>query len=192
MRYLIGIALLALVFSLLTGKAEMPAPSEQDAAIWQELGNTHFVTVGAKEPKNIVYAFIDPNCVYCHKLWETSRPYLQKGLQMRYILVGVLSHTSAGKAVAILEADDPAAALRDGESHYGRMPGGGAAIDPLSYPESGTLRHLSAHLQLMHRLGFHGEPVILFLNSDGELRSVEGMPRNWLYQRKMFGVDRLK
>ena len=56
--------------------------------------------------------FTDPNCPYCNKLWADARPCVDAGKrQLRHVMVGILTPTSAGKAAALLGAKDPAAAM---------------------------------------------------------------------------------
>lgn len=169
-------ALLALLLAFSTASADMPQPSGRYAAVWKALGKTDYIAVGASEPKSIVYEFIDPNCPYCHKLWTLTQPYFDQGLQVRYVLVGVINATSPRKAAAILEAKNPVAAFRDSEAHYGQTAIGGAAIEPLAHPAPETLQKIETHAEMMRGLGFHGTPVLIFMDPDGHLHGAAGLP----------------
>lgn len=177
MRHLTSTAaLLALLLAATTVSANMPTPSGKYAPVWKALGKTDYVAVGADKPKSIVYEFIDPNCTYCHKLWAMTQPYFDQGLQVRYVLVGVISKTSPRKAAAILEAKDPVAAFRDSENRYGQTPAGGGAIEPLAHPAPETLQKIVTHAEMMRGLGFHGTPVLIFMDPDGQLHGAAGLP----------------
>lgn len=189
MRYLFTAALLGLTLCAAAAQADIPTPSGQYAPVWKALGKTDYVAVGAQAPKSIVYEFIDPNCTYCHKLWTMTQPYFDQGLQVRYVLVGVINPTSPRKAAAILEASDPVAALRDSENQYGQTSTGGGAIEPLPHPAPETLRKIATHAQMMRGLGFHGTPVLIFMDPDGQLHGAAGLPPA-KHLDDIFGVQR--
>jgi thiol:disulfide interchange protein DsbG len=51
----------------------------------------------------VVYTFFDPDCPYCHKLYDALHPLGPKQyLKLRWIPVGMLADTSLDKAAAIL------------------------------------------------------------------------------------------
>ncbi len=130
--------------------------------------------------RKVLYVIIDPNCPYCHKLWERLRGPVARGeLQVRWIIVGYLTATSPGKAAAILQAEDPVEALRVNEEDFGfrdEDPGGG--IEPL--PE-GEIREqtrlvLAANLSLMQQHNLFGVPLAFFRAADGRGFMFEGAP----------------
>ncbi|HHQ43048.1 MAG TPA: thioredoxin [Chromatiales bacterium] len=130
--------------------------------------------------RKVLYVVIDPNCPYCHKLWERLRGPVERGeLQVRWIIVGYLTSTSLGKAAAILQAEDPVAALRVNEEDFGfrdEDPGGG--IEPL--PEEAirdeTRLALAANLALMQNNNLFGVPLAFFRAADGRGFMFEGAP----------------
>lgn len=104
-------------------------PLEQDA--WESLQAAGWVADGDPDAERIVYVFTDANCPFCNELWTSARPWVEAGnLQLRHIMVGVIRADSAAKAAAILEADNPEAALafnetnmlEAGSSHSKRFP----------------------------------------------------------------------
>ncbi len=123
----------------------------------------------------LVYIFFDPNCPYCHKLYQESRTWVGRdGLQLRWIPVGILMPSSAGKAAAILEAKDPLAAFRENEDKFGSAPRfGGIAEAP---PSQATGKRLQQNTMLFKQTGMPGVPVILFREASGSVRIVEGTP----------------
>src|SRR3982750_2700748 len=76
------------------------------------------IVEGAKSPKSVLYVFFDPNCYYCNLTWRAVQPYENVGLQGRWVPVAYQKDSSAGMAAAMLEARDPAAALRENETRY--------------------------------------------------------------------------
>jgi thiol:disulfide interchange protein DsbG len=144
--------------------------------IWPKLEKASFVVDGASDAERIVYEFTDPNCPYCHKFWQDSRPWVKAGkVQIREIIVGILTPTSSAKAVAVLAADDPTAALAQNEKDYGK---GGGGIEPLSDPPSSATRKIEANNALMQSLEFFAPPTIVYRDHDGQVQVVQGAPRD--------------
>lgn len=134
------------------------------ASTWVGDGN-------AQAPRQ-VYVFTDPNCPYCHQFWEQSRPWVKAGkVQLRHILVGVLSDSSPGKAAAILAASDPAKALAQHESN---MATGG--IEPLKSISAELQATLLGNQALMGELGMQATPAIFYTDAQGVLRATRGAP----------------
>ena len=123
-----------------------------------------------------VYIYFDPNCPYCKMLYQELTPYIGKdGLQFNWVPVGILTTTSHGKAAAILEAKDPAAALRQNEEHYSRGAGGGGIKEDL-ISSTQTDQSLSTNEKIL-KMGGAGEvPAIVFRAKDGQVVHVVGAP----------------
>src|SRR5690606_30941083 len=87
--------------------------------VWQQLEAATWVADGQADAPRIVYTFTDANCPYCHMFWEAARPWVDAGqVQLRHLLVGVISQDSPHKAAAILEAPDSSAALLENETKF--------------------------------------------------------------------------
>jgi thiol:disulfide interchange protein DsbG len=126
----------------------------------------------------IVYIFFDPNCPYCHKLYEALQPQIAgKDLQLRWIPVGMLTPTSQGKAAAILQAGNPLEALRNNEDNFNfsdNGPGGG--ITPASTIKDQTRLDLAANLSLLQGQNIFSVPVVVFHATDGQGIMFQGVP----------------
>lgn len=142
------------------------------------------------DPKNLItqgpasaptlYAFIDPNCIYCHQLYQRAQSLIASGdLQVHWIMVGVLGQSSIGRAAAILAADDSAAALAKNEASFQlRIEHGG--IKPIQ-PTDRLARVLRHYRQAMFSIGGTGTPTIVFSGPQGRWRSHVGAPsKQWL------------
>lgn len=158
----------------LPGAAAQPFPT--GVSPMKALRDTHWVAVGSRHPRHVLYAFTDPNCPYCHKLWLAMAPYYRQGVQVRHVLVGIISATSPGKAAAILQARDPAAALGMNEAHWGERTDGGGGIAPLADPSSANLLILATDQNLMQALGIPGTPALIYRDKRGVVHAVEGLP----------------
>lgn len=140
---------------------------------WALLENATWVLDGQADAPRVVYTFSDANCPFCHSFWESARPWVDSGkVQLRHLFVGVIKADSPAKAAAILEADDPSAALLENEQNFAK-----GGIAPAGSISSKAQRVLDENQQLMHATGFRGTPGIVVRESDGLIRKFNGMPR---------------
>lgn len=163
----------------------MPAAAAQATsqtvlqAQWQQLVTTDWIAEGAARPQHVLYAFIDPNCPYCHDLWRDAQTQYKHGLQVRYILVGIISDTSPTKAAAILEAANPLKALRQNELAWGASPGGspGGGIAPLRQLDFSMRLKLMMHFKLAREFGIFGTPGLVWKDRRGTIHVLQSAPR---------------
>lgn len=161
--------------------ARQYAPKPDVSKIIDGLDRKRVITQGpAGAPA--LYVFADPNCIFCHKLYQQIKPLVSAGkLRIHWILVGILGPRSIDRAVTILEAEDPAAAWVKNEAHFdvANEQGGVAVGKP-----SATLGDvLSKNRQAMFMLGSRGTPTIVYADEQGRLQAHQGMPSNgWLAQ----------
>jgi thiol:disulfide interchange protein DsbG len=91
------------------GAAEAKATADVN---WARLGASHWIASGVDTAPRKVYLFTDPNCPFCNRVWSDARPWVESGkVQLRHVMVGILSSTSPAKAAALLDSPDPVAAL---------------------------------------------------------------------------------
>ena len=126
----------------------------------------------------VVWIFFDPNCPYCHRLYERLRPWVGKdNLQFRWVPVGLLTPTSGAKAAALLQARNPLAALEQNENDFNfsaEGPGGGIA--PAKNIASKTRMDLQANLALLQGENINGVPLMVFRRKDGGAALFIGAP----------------
>lgn len=136
----------------------------------KDIGQTTSIREG-KGP-HVIYIFFDPNCPFCHRLYENTRSWVREGkVELRWIPVGILTATSAGKAASILGAENPRDAFYQNEDHYDR---GGAIEEDI--PTPAVEKKLKANDALLARTGFGAVPVMLFEGNDGTPIIVQGSP----------------
>jgi thiol:disulfide interchange protein DsbG len=146
-------------------------PKADYTALYAELEKAPYIATGATKPSKIVYAFIDPNCPYCHLLWLGAKPYLSTaGLQIRWIETGFLHDDSMGKAAAIMSASDRVSALNVSQEAFAT-----GGIKPMSQVPDILSAPLKANLSLMHSFGFKGVPGIVYKDEDGSVKTKDGM-----------------
>lgn len=140
----------------------------QDAELWESLADSAWIADGDDDAERVIYTFTDPNCPYCKKFWDQTRPWVEAGkVQMRHIMVGILKQDSPIKALSLLAADDPAEALADHQR--------GNEIStfkeyPRDYEDA-----LAENHQLMQSLGLGATPSTLYRH-DGKLSVMQGVP----------------
>ncbi|WP_165614498.1 thiol:disulfide interchange protein DsbG [Paraburkholderia ginsengiterrae] len=142
---------------------------------YRQLDSARYVTDGPVTSTHVIYVFFDPNCIFCNFAWKALRPYIQAGLQVRWIPVGFLKPTSSQRAVAILEAKEPTRALEINETGFVASAEEGG-ITSLSVAKPGTLSALTANRALMDAFGGHGTPTFVWKDSRGAIRTKSGMP----------------
>lgn len=159
-----ALAVVSLAVASLAATAPAAPPGE---SLWLRLERADWVRQGAEHPEHLIYVITDANCPYCHDLWLSLQPHYRSGLEVRYLLVGIIASDSPGKAAAILESRDRSRALDQNERQWARLPGDlGGGIPPLKSPRPETLSALRANEQLMHDLGAPGTPALIYRTAD--------------------------
>ncbi|WP_297926893.1 thiol:disulfide interchange protein DsbG [Metallibacterium sp.] len=177
--------------ALLVGKLIGPKGEDLDKQAAQKVGlllapdkalaaaalpATNAIMVGSKGP--VLTVFIDPNCIFCHMLYQQLEPLVAKGaLRARYVLVAVVKRSSFAKAAAILSAKNPAAALQQDQAAFDPKTEEGG-IKPDSAPSKAVTDRIGANNALMSKAGGDGTPMLLFCSKDGSVQQLEGMPRD--------------
>lgn len=156
--------------------AQKYIPKPDYTAAYKELGSAASFSEGAKDDKNMIYVFFDPNCIFCHMLWKALQPYENAGLQVRWIPVAFLKKDSAGKAVALLTAKDPAASMAMNMSKFNKDEESGGIDAEVNSPDD-LLEKIRSNGALMDRFSTSGTPAIAWKDKDGQVHVVSGMPR---------------
>jgi thiol:disulfide interchange protein DsbG len=154
---------------------------------WDDLEHAKWIADGRDDAPRRIYVFMDANCKYCTKLWTDARPWIAGGqVQLRYLMVAVISPTSGGKAAAILADKDPARRLDAYERAHSfgvaRMLAGGphhALSDPNLLPmdpiPAALGDVLAANERLMAGLSLSGTPGIVFRSANGQVATRAGL-----------------
>jgi len=174
------LALLSLGFVAPSADAE-PAQSRVEArqrSVTSMLADIQQATwIRDGKSAHVIYVFFDPNCPYCHKVFEMLRPQVQSGaVELRWVPIGKLMLTSLGKAAALLEDKDPTAALYRNERDFSRETGAFGGIEEEPLPREDTLRRLNANHALLSRSGNDAVPALLYRTKEGKAHLVVGAP----------------
>ncbi|WP_414041896.1 thiol:disulfide interchange protein DsbG [Acidithiobacillus sp. M4-SHS-6] len=150
----------------------IPKPATA-ATLAEKAAHADSFVLGSKGPE--ITAFVDPNCIYCHKFYEEAQPLIAAGkLRVRYVLVAFLKPSSAAKAVAILEASDPAAAMAANEKGFDEATEEGG-IRPARHPDQATLAAVENNTKLLSESGEVATPTLIYCNAQHQAVLTHGM-----------------
>lgn len=135
------------------------------------------ILVGSKGP--ILTELFDPNCIYCHHLYQALAPEVAAGrLRVRYVLVGVVKLSSLPRAVAILAAKDPAKALAQDEARFDVKDEEGG-YPPDKSMDAAAKAVVDANNALFDKMGANGTPALLYCGAGNKgVQMVEGMSKD--------------
>ncbi|MCO5978094.1 thiol:disulfide interchange protein DsbG [Ideonella oryzae] len=151
------------------------------------LQNSSWIADGSIGARRVVYVFTDPNCPYCNKFWADARPWVQAGkVQLRHVIVGILTPESPGKAAALLGAPNPAAALASYEAGQVEAtaralasghphPLSNQGLRPLAVVPAALGARLEANARLMQALGLQATPAVVWRDENGALQARTGV-----------------
>lgn len=149
---------------------EIYTPAGQE--MWKRMEKSHWLLDGKKDAPVVLYVFADPFCPYCKQFWQQSRPWVDAGkVQLRTLLVGVIKPESPDTAAAILAMKDPAKTWHDYEQSGGKL-----KLTLPATPAADAMRTLNENQKLMDDLGANVTPAIYYMNKEGQLQQVVGLP----------------
>lgn len=155
----------------------------RNEAAWKKLPESSWVPDGKEDAPRIVYVFDDPECPYCHKFWKEARPWVDAGkVQIRHVMVGIITRNSPDEAAVILASKDPAALLAKHEQNYRGE--GKNQLDASKVPQSAHDK-VQANGELMQELGLSATPAIFYQNPDGSIGQLSGAPQGPLLEEVM-------
>lgn len=170
-----------------SGALEKMAGKPMADAAWEQLKKSHWIADGRDSAPRTVYVFTDPNCPYCNKLWADARPWVDAGrVQLRHVMVGILTPTSAGKAAALLNDKNPTAALAAYERGHaaanakalasGRpRPLGDEGVQPLAHVPPALQDRLDANAKLMASFGLRATPAVVWRDDKAGMQMRQGV-----------------
>lgn len=148
---------------------------------WEALADANWIVDGDAE--RVIYAFMDPNCPFCHRFYEDSRDWVEAGeVEIRHVMVGVLREDSLPKSATLLAADDPAEALAGHERNFDN-----GGITPADSLTAEARARVESNNELMSQLGIRGTPSVFYRTDDGEIALARGLPRDKTLEAVMGG-----
>jgi thiol:disulfide interchange protein DsbG len=162
------------------------------AGVWKQLEASRWIADGKPDAPRTVYMFTDPNCPYCNKFWSDARPWVDSGkVQIRHVLVGILTPTSQGKAAALLADRNPSAALASYEGSQAAAnakaiaaghakPLADGPLKPLDKVPAAVATQLEGNEKLMASLRFEATPAFVWRDAAGKMQTRVGAPESAL------------
>jgi thiol:disulfide interchange protein DsbG len=151
-------------------------PKPDMAALFQEMEKSSYVIEGTvKNPKSVVYVFVDPNCPFCHYTWKAMQPYEKIGLQVHWIPVATLGPTSMPKAIEVMAATDKATSLHKMEENFGKSWTPSEQLSESAKPAIAA--DIRKNGELMEKFGIAGTPGVVWKDRQGKVNVKGGMPR---------------
>ncbi|MAZ38601.1 MAG: thiol:disulfide interchange protein DsbG [Legionellales bacterium] len=143
---------------------------------YHDIKNTAWIEDGNKDAKHVIYAVADPNCIYCHKLFEQTRTAVKNGdLTIRWIWVGFLKPNSKDLALAIMSAKDPMKAIDTNEIKFNEATEQGG-LKPVEKPSKKVMADFDKNMAFMNKYQFPGTPVIIYQDNKGQAEASFGLP----------------
>lgn len=147
------------------GQTHVKALGEAELkALWQRVEALRAVSEGSSG--QVVYVFFDPNCPYCHRLWDALSSAVKSGnLQVRWLPVAILKDDSKGLGAAIYAAPSPGVALAKMADR---------SLVAVAVSER-VNRDIAMNLLALRDTGFTGVPLLMFRNGD-RIEMISGVP----------------
>jgi len=166
-----GIRRVVVALLLMTILGQSAYARVENSILWGELQKAASISEGAGERQ--LYIFFDPNCPYCHDLYQSLQPLIgPKQLKIAWIPVGILALSSFGKAAHLLEDKNPTAALAEAERNFRHRKGG---LTPRRATPA-IAAELASNAQLLTVAGGNGVPFLVYKDRMGRVRIVVGNP----------------
>lgn len=138
------------------------------AQLIKQASQTNWLQQGKASAPHKLYAVIDPNCIFCHRFYETIQPQIKAGtVSVRWIIAGFIKPSSRGKALAILGAKDPLQALAENEAKFNeKIEEGGAT--PLKNADTITTSKYIRNQQFVTSHKINETPTLLYTSTKGK------------------------
>lgn len=162
--------------SLSAQYAEKYVPKPDLGSLYRDLEKAAYVVEGTdRNPRSVIYIFVDANCPFCHLAWKALQAYERAGLQVRWIPVATLTPTSMPKAIEVMTASDKTAAFRKMEENHGKnLAPSPKAAESANPAVAASIRKNG---ELMEKFGISGTPGLIWKDKQGKINVKGGMPR---------------
>lgn len=152
---------------LITDQMKVTLPEEMT----DELNALSTVTDGTGE--DVIYAFVDVNCPYCHKIHESLANIDRTKVRIEWVLVGFLGQRSIATANAILNESDNRLALAHLEQAMSKqtVPENNAVLGKLAREQSESF---------LRNMQISGVPFVMS-NIQGDWSVDRGLPNRQFF-----------
>lgn len=151
-------------------------PINDVAEQWKKLeSEASYIQEGSTgDDKQIVYAFFDTNCGYCHLSWLAFKPYVDTSeVQLRWIPAAALSESSALRAAGLLQSDNARTSLVRSYLTWNHKDEG-ASFESASKIDPDTAKKIESNNSLLKGFGATGMPTFVYKDNEGIVNMVSG------------------
>ena len=150
---------------------------ESSRQAYDAVHNTAYIQQGDNDAPHKLYVVVDPNCTYCHRLYDQLQPLIkQNTLAVRWVVVGFLKSSSKRRALTILGSQHPLEAMQRNEAGFNEKTESGG-LKPEDNPGDQASRKLARNMQFMRKQQIMGTPALIYKTSGGIKQMKQGMPR---------------
>jgi len=152
-----------------------PLKGERPLSTWLAAQKLDALKLANPDELTQIIFFVDPNCPACASLWAWFDATPRRGLASLWVPVAYMKPSSETRAVALLRAADPYAALAH---NYGKGFDHAAwegAIEPAQNTSPAEQARLKANRRFWVGL-FGATPLVLYRQTDGSTWQAVGLP----------------
>lgn len=140
--------------------SKTPAPAEA----WRAVQALTPIIQGRSE--RVIYAFIDPQCPYCHRFIRQIGPMVEQGqVQIRWLPVGILTDESKGLARALYHGD--------ADTAFAELMSGALQSTP---PDHEDDLRVARNVLALRQTGKSVVPLFVYRDRDGNVIMQQGLP----------------
>jgi protein-disulfide isomerase len=188
------ISLASLTSSSTAGKNTEPsnlvqATLKPSAADYQYVQKTYWIEQGDPTAPQKMYVVIDPNCIFCHELFNELQPLItDKKVCVRWIIIGAIRPSSPDRAQAIFTAKDPLAALIYNESNFKEEIEEGGIPAALSVSKE-AMDNYEKNMRFIIQIQLNMTPIVFFFDAGGNFVRHDGgaLPKQFVEMMKHVG-----
>jgi len=148
---------------------------ESSSLAFNYISSVAYIQQGSNDAPHQAYVLFDPNCIFCHRLYEAMQPAIKSGeLAVRWVPVAFLKPSSQGRVYALLAAKDPVAMLAQNEKNFNEETESGG-IPPLSTASSQIVQQLQNNMAFLTSTQITATPAVLYKLADGTPKLDTGM-----------------
>lgn len=137
-------------------------------AAFQEIHNGGLILGNdvTTDDDGVMYVFVEPHCGYCKRLERNLAPYIEKGLNVRYIPLSWMSPNSPDIIATIAKSDDKVAAMSQAFRNQLKI---------TEKPDQKIMAGLNKNSNIMRAVGLSGTPGVVYKNSAGKYTLTGGI-----------------
>lgn len=138
----------------------------------------------------LVTAFLDPNCIYCHKIYGEMAPLVNSGkLRVKIVPVGFLKMSSMAKATTIMMSTNPSEKWAQNEADFNTVAEEGGVV-PAKVLNVQAENDVKSNTKLLGSVGALSTPTVISCRGGKEVMW-KGLPVSINTKNFMTGLGSL-